>query len=89
VHFAFDRQTECGPPELRAVPEYRIPALDFDILGVGVLGRPPARIDDMCQDPLTRRIDDQVIVSEQVGLLRLEADWPVDVRGAVGKIVFH
>jgi hypothetical protein len=28
-------------------------------------------------------------VSEQVGLLRLEADWPVDVRGAVGKIVFH
>jgi hypothetical protein len=42
VHFAFDRQAERRPPEHRSVPEYRIPALDFHILGVGVPGRPPA-----------------------------------------------
>src|SRR5258707_14875477 len=89
VHFAFDRQAERGPPEHRAVPEHRIPALYFDILGVGVPGRPPARFDDMCPDPLTRRIDDQVIGGEQVGLLWLEAGRAVDVRGAVGEIVFH
>src|ERR1700722_3316981 len=89
VHCAFDRQAERGPPEYRAVPEHRIPALDFDILGVGVPARPPGRFDDMCPDPLTRCIDDQIIVGEQVGLLRLEACRPVDVRGAVGKIVFH
>ena len=62
VHAAFDHQAECGPSEHRAVPEHRIPALDFDILGVGVPARPPGRFNDMCPDPLTRSIDDQVIV---------------------------
>jgi len=28
-------------------------------------------------------------MGEQVGLLRLEAGRPVDVRGAAGKIAFH
>jgi hypothetical protein len=79
VHFAFDRQAERGPAEHRAVAEYRIPALDFDLLGVGVPGRPSARFDDMCPDPLTRRVDEQLIVGEQVGLLRLEAGRPMDV----------
>jgi len=66
-----------------------IPALDFDILGIGVPSRPSVRFDDMCPDPLTRRIDDQGIVGEQLGFFRLEAGRPVDFRGAVGKIVFH
>ena len=48
VHFAFDRQAERGPPEYSAVPEHRISALNFDILGIGVPSRPPCRFDDMC-----------------------------------------
>jgi hypothetical protein len=43
----------------------------------------------MCPDPLTRRIDEESVVGEQVCLFRLETDRPVDVRGAVAKIVFH
>src|ERR1700739_4682193 len=66
VHFAFDGQTEGGPAEHRAVPEHAILALDVDMVRVWIPGRPPARVDDMAPDPLTGRVDGQVVVGEQV-----------------------
>ena len=66
-----------------------MPALDLDILRVGVPRRPVARVDDVFPDAFAGRVDEQFVVGEQVSVGRLKARRPVDVRGAVGEIVFH
>jgi hypothetical protein len=88
VHGAFDGQAEGRPTEHRAVPEDRITTLDLDSLRVGIPQWPSLHVDDMSPNAFTRRINDQVVVGEQVSLFRLEAGSPVDVWGTVGKIVF-
>src|SRR6202041_3999730 len=77
VHLALDAQAEGSPTKHRAVREQLFPALDLNVLRVGVPTRPPAGVNQMAPDPRTGCVDDQLIVGEQVGFGGREAGGPV------------
>ena len=82
VDGAVNVRAEGGPVERDAGAEQPAGGVDRDTAGVGVPVRPGGGLDEMLPDLLRGCGDQDVVVSEEVGLLGHDAFRPVDIRRA-------
>jgi hypothetical protein len=79
VHGAVDGGTEGDPVEGDAGTQHAAGVIDRHAGRVGVPVRPSSRTDQAVPDDLGGSFDDDVVVGEQVGAVRVGISGPVDV----------
>jgi hypothetical protein len=82
-----DRKVECLPVETHALREPGLAAVDLHVGRVGVPARPLGRVDQVRPDEFRRRVYPALIMDENIGILWLQALWPVDERRCLPQII--
>src|SRR5271156_4601592 len=88
VDAALERQAKGGPAELGAGREDIPTRRDANFLAVWIPFRPFRGIYDLAPDALARSSNRELVVRKEIGLRRVEAFRPMDLR-RTGLVLFH